>query len=107
MATTTSKRFSGPAQLSNAAATKYTCPASTVGVVRRMRVSNPGAVAVNFTLSIGADAAGTRLYDAVSIPAAGSLDIYGPFSLAAAEIIQAFASVASVLVLEIDGTETA
>ncbi len=104
---TTSKRFFGPAQLTNAAATKYTCPGSTVAVIRRMRVSNPTGSAVPFTLSIGADAAGTRLYDGVSIPAASYLDIWGPFSLAAAEIIQAFAGSNSALVLEIDGTETA
>ncbi len=104
---TTSKRLFGPAQLTNAAATKYTVPGSTVTVIRRMRVSNPTAGAVTFTLSIGADAAGTRLYDAVSIPAASYLDIWGPFSMAAAEIIQSFASANSSLVLEIDGTETA
>ncbi len=103
---TTSKRLFGPALLTNAAATKYTCPASTVAVIRRMRVSNPSGGSVNFTLSIGADAAGTRLYDAVPIPAASYLDIWGPFTLAATEIIQAFGSTTSVLVLEIDGTET-
>lgn len=103
---TTSKRFSGPAQVSNAAATKYTCPAATVAVVRRIRVSNPSINPVQFTLSIGADAAGTRMYDNVPVLPCQSLDLYGPFSLAAAEIIQAFASSNNVLVLEIDGTET-
>lgn len=107
MATTVSKRFFGPAQLTNAAATKYTCPALTVAVIRRMRVSNPTGGAVTFTLSIGADAAGTRLYDGVSIPAGGALDIWGPFSLAATEIVQSFAGANTSLVLEIDGTEAA
>lgn len=103
---TTSKRFSGPAQVSNAAATKYTCPASTVAVVRRIRVSNPSINPVQITMSIGADAAGTRLLDNVPVLPCSGLDIYGPFSLAEAEIIQAFASANNVLVLEIDGTET-
>lgn len=103
----TPKRLFGPAQLTNAASTKYTCPASTIAVIKRMRVSNPTGGAVTFTLSIGNDAAGTRLYDAVSIPAGGSLDIYGPFTLAAAEVVQSLASANSSLVLEIDGTEQA
>ena len=107
MATTISKRLFGPAQLTNAAATKYTCPALTIAVIRRMRVSNPSGNAVAFTLSIGNDAAGTRLYDGVTIPANGSLDIWGPFTLAASEVVQSFAGTASVLVLEIDGTESA
>lgn len=103
---TISKRLFGPAQLTNAAATKYTCPGSTVAVIRRMRVSNPTGGAVTFTISIGADAAGTRLYDAVSVPAGGAVDIWGPFTLAAAEILQALASANTALVLTVDGTET-
>jgi hypothetical protein len=103
---TTSKRLFGPAQLTNAAATKYTCPALTVAVIRRMRVSNPTGGAVTFTISIGADASGTRLYDAVSVPAGGAVDIWGPFTLAAAEILQALASANTSLVLTVDGTET-
>jgi hypothetical protein len=106
MTTTTSKRLAGPAALTTSAATKYTCPAATVAVIRRIRVDNPGGGSTHaFTLSIGADAVGTRLYDALSVPA-GGVDIYGPFSLAAGEIIQAFAD-NTALVLEIDGTETA
>lgn len=103
---TISKRLFGPAQLTNAAATKYTCPALTTAVIRRMRVSNPTGGAVTFTISIGADAAGTRLYDAVSVPAGGAVDIWGPFTLAAAEILQALASANTSLVLTVDGTET-
>jgi hypothetical protein len=103
--TVLNKRLAGPALLSNTAATKYTCPASTVAVIRRGRVSNPSGSAATFTMSIGADATGTRLYDAVSIAAGGSLDIYGPFTLAAAEIVQAFSGTTNVLVFELDGTE--
>ncbi len=103
---TISKRLFGPAQLTNAAATKYTVPALTTTVIRRMRVSNPTGGALTFTISIGADAAGTRLYDAVSVPAGGSVDIWGPFTMAAAEILQALASAATSLVLTVDGTES-
>ncbi len=104
---TINKRLFGPAQLTNAAATKYTAPGSGGSAqIKRMRVSNPTGGAVTFTLSIGADAAGTRLYDAVSVPAGSGLDIYGPFNLAASEIVQSLAGSNSALVLEIDGTET-
>ncbi len=104
---TVSKRLFGPATLTNAATTVYTCPALTTAVIRRMRVSNPTGGAVNFTLSLGADSAGTRLYAAVGIGAGLALDMRGPISLAAGDIIQAYASSNSALVLEIDGAETA
>jgi len=99
------KRLFGPAQISNAAATKYTVPASTVTVVQHIHVSNPSASAVNFTMSIGADAAGTRIYDAFSIPAGGQIDVFCKYVLTAAEVIQAFGSTNNILVLTLDGQE--
>lgn len=104
--TVTPKRLAGPALLSNAAATKYTCPAATIARILRGRVSNTSGVAATFTISMGADAAGTRLYDAVSVPANGSYDFTGPFVLAAGEIVQAFSGTNNVLMLELDGTES-
>jgi hypothetical protein len=100
------KRFSGPDQLTNAAVTKYTCPGSTVATVTRIRVINPTAGAVNFKMSLGADAAGTRIYDQ-NIGAGGALDAYGPFTLTAGQIIQAYAGANASLVLVINGTEVA
>jgi hypothetical protein len=102
---TVKKRLAGPALVTNTAATKYTCPALTTAVIRRIRVDNPSAGAVTFTMSIGADAAGTRLFGATSIPANSGLDIWGPFTLAAAEIVQALAGTTNVLTLTIDGEE--
>lgn len=104
-------RLSGPAQLAAAAATVYTVPAGAVTIVRSLHIQNPSGVAVNFTLSLGLDAAGKRLYDAYSIPAAGAgvtgnaieLPVY--WVLNAAEVIQAFASAAGVLVLTLNGQE--
>lgn len=98
-------RLAGPAQLSAAAATKYTVPASTKTVVRHIHVQNPSGSAVTFTMSIGADAAGTRIYDAFSIAAGAVLDVFCYYVIEAAEIIQAFAGSASVLVLTIDGDQ--
>ena len=100
----TPKRMAGPAQLSGSAATKYTSPA-TGAIVREIHVSNPSGSAVTFTLSVGTDAAGVRLYDALSIPANSVRTFYHYIVLGNAEIIQAFAGTASTLTLTIDGDE--
>lgn len=99
-------RLVGPALLSNAAATKYTAPAATVVKVQNIHVFNGSGSVATFTLSIGADAAGTRLFDALSIAPNGVYDSYGPFYLAVGEIIQAFSGTNNVLTLTIDGTLT-
>ena len=101
-----SKRLAGPAQVSNAAATKYTVPANTKTIVRHIHVQNPSGGAVTFTLSIGADAAATRLWDAYSIAAGAALDFWGPYTLEEAEIIQALSGTNNVLTLTIDGDES-
>ena len=105
------KRLSGPAQVSNAAATKYTVPAATKTVVRHIHVQNPSGSAVTFTLSIGADAAATRIIDAFSIPAAAAgvtasvVDWFCYYVLEVGEIIQALAGTNNILTLTIDGDE--
>lgn len=99
------KRLHGPAAVSNAAATKYTVPAGARTIVRHIHVENTSAGPVNFTVSIGADAAGTRLFDAYTIAAGAVLDHFCYYVLAAAEILQALASVNNQLVLTIDGDE--
>lgn len=96
-------RFHGPAQVSGAAATKYTVSASEKIEIRHIHVDNPGAGSVNFTMSIGADAAATRIFSAYPIAQNVPLDHYGIYVVDAAEIVQAFASVANQLVLTIDG----
>lgn len=100
------KRLAGPAQVSNAAATKYTTPAVTKTIVRHVHVQNPSASAVTFTMSIGADAAGTRIFDAFSIAANQVLDHFCMYVLEAAEVIQALAGTNNILVLTIDGEES-
>ena len=101
----TARRLSGPTQITNAAVTKYTVGAGLRGIVRHIHVSNPSASPVNFTMSIGNDAAGTRLYDAYQIAAFGSVDFFCFHVLAAAEVIQAFGSTTLILVLTINGEE--
>lgn len=97
--------------VSNAAATKYTVPALTKTIIRWIHVQNPSASIVTLSISIGADAAGTRLYDAYSIPAAAAgvtgsvlvLPVY--WVMDAAEILQAFAGTNNILTLTIFGDE--
>lgn len=99
------KRMSGPAQVSNAAATKYTTPTGRIAVVRNIHISNPSASAVTFTMSIGADAAATRVFDALSIPANSVYDSFAPLVLNAGELIQALAGTTNILTLTINGEE--
>lgn len=98
----TTKRPYGPALLSNAAATKYTVPTSTKAIVRWLHLSNNDqAVAQTFYLSLGADAAGTRLWDAYAIAAGAVYDWYPLLEMDAAEIIQAYAGTTNKLNLTI------
>jgi len=105
------KRLAGPAQVSNAAATKYTVPALTKTILRHIHVQNPSGSPVTFTMSIGADAAAARIIDAFSIPAAAAgvtasvVDWFCYYVLDVAEIIQAFSGTNNVLTLTLDGDE--
>ena len=97
------KRLYGPAALTNSASTVYTVPSVTKVVLRHIHVENSLGGAIAFTLSIGADAAGTRLFDGVIIPAVSAVDLWGYYVLVAAEIVQAFAGAGSALVLTLNG----
>lgn len=98
-------RLSGPALLTNAAATKYTVPAGTMTIVQHLHVENPTALPVTFTMSIGTDAAGTRIYDVYTIGAGQVLDAFCKYVLTAGEIIQAFAGTTNVMTLTLNGQE--
>lgn len=102
-------RLAGPAQLSAAAATKYTAPsyipATLSTVIRKLHFFNADTVQRTITASIGADAAGTRILDAMPIAAGASYDLWGPFTMTSAEILQALADSANKVTLTIDGEE--
>lgn len=100
----TAKRLAGPAAVGTVAATVYTTPAATTTVLRNIHVANTTTGALTFNLSVGADAAGTRLYSGFSVPANGSLDWSGFIPLAATEVLQALASAAG-LTLTVSGVE--
>lgn len=97
----TPSRLAGPALVSNTAATKFTSSGTTL--VRSIHVSNPTASAVDFTLSIGTDAAGTRLYDGFPIANDSAKTFWCYHALANNETIQAFAGTNNVITLTIDG----
>lgn len=98
-------RMSGPGQLTNVSATKYTVAASRKGIIRHIHVVNPSGAAVTLTMSIGADAAATRIFDAYSIAANSVLDHFCYYPVAAAEIVAANAGTTLVLVLTMSGDE--
>lgn len=99
------KRLNGPSNLTNASVTRYTVPAGARTIVRHIHISNTSAGAVTLTMSIGADAAGTRIFDAYSIAAGAVLDHFCYYVLAAAEIIAAQGGTTNILTCTIDGDE--
>jgi hypothetical protein len=98
----TPTRLAGPALVTNSAATKYTAPAGGA-LVRSIHVSNPTASVVDFTLSIGTDAAGTRIFDAYPFPADYAHTFWVYVALTNAEIVQAFAGTNNVITLTLGG----
>ena len=107
----TAKRLYGPAQIATGPATVYTVPALTKTIIRQIHVSNPSASPVTLTLSIGADAAGTRLFSTFSIPAAAAgvtnsvQDFFWYQIMDAAEILTLSAGTNNILVIVINGDE--
>jgi len=101
----TPKRLYGPAQLTASAATLYTVPASTTTILRYIRIANTTATDRAVTLSIGTDAAATRFFAGMTVPANGSLDWSGSIPMTAAEIIQGLAAAATALTVIISGVE--
>jgi len=100
-------RSYGPALIATGPATVITVPAGEKLVLRFIHVSNPSGAPVTFTLSIGADAAATRLWQTYSIPAAApgvtdnvrSIPVYIPME--AAEIVTLSAGTNNVLTITI------
>jgi len=105
------KRLYGPAQVATGPATVYTVPALTKTIIRHIHVSNPSGSPVTLTISIGADAAGTRILGAYSIPAAAAgvtnsiQDFFYYQIMDAAEILTLSAGTNNVLVIVVNGDE--
>ena len=101
----TLKRLVGPQNLNTTGGTVYTTPANTQAVLRDIIVCNESNATATFTLSIGTDGAGKRLFKSSSIAANTTFQQTGSVTLEAAEIIQAAASANSAIVLTISGLE--
>jgi hypothetical protein len=105
------KRLYGPALVATGPTTVYTVPALTKAIIRHIHVSNPSGSAVTLTISVGADAAATRILGAYSIPAAAAgvtgsvIDLFYYLVMDAAEILTLSAGTNNILVIVVDGDE--
>lgn len=95
----------GPTLLTAAAATMYTTPGATQFVWKFLRIANTSGTAATVTVSIGADAAATRIFGGETVPANGSItfDLWLP--LAATTIIQAYSGTNGVCTFTAGGVE--
>src|SRR5512139_4037728 len=94
----TPTRLAGPALLTDSAATKYTGPAGGA-LIRSIHISNPTASVVDITISIGTDAAGTRIFDDYPFPADTAQTFWCYYALTNGEVVQAFAGTNNVATL--------
>lgn len=101
----TPKRLVGPKQLANASATEYTAPALTTTIVKQVILHNSSGAAVTVTFGVGADAAGTRILNAYSIPAGETVILDVWIVLAAAETFRMHASAAASIQATVNGVE--
>lgn len=96
-------RVCGPVALAAAAATVYTSTGVTT-TIRNIHVTNESGASAAFTLSIGTDGAGKRMFFQVPIGnGTAGFDWSGTLVLAPGELIQAYASAATALTLVMSG----
>ena len=82
------KRLAGPSVGTAAEATIYTVPAATSAILRDISVTNTTTTAQTFKMSIGADAAGTRLFHDESVAPGSTWQWNGFKVLNAAETLR-------------------
>jgi hypothetical protein len=97
------RRFYGPALVATGPTTLYTVAAGTSQVIRLIHVANTSGTAATLTVSIGADAAGTRVIAAESILANATKEYWLYEPAVAAEIVTASAGTNNVLNITISG----
>ena len=100
------KTLSGPTQLTTSAVTQYTVPAATTTRVREIRAVNTSGSAAKVYVSVGADAAPTRVWSGLTVQPNSVLvdDCYLP--LAAGTIVQAYSDTGSAITLTLTGVES-
>jgi hypothetical protein len=99
--TDTASRVVGPILLTNSSVTLYTVPSSTTAILRSIHIANTSGSAATVKLSIGADAAGTRLLGDYSIAANATYDWSGFIPLAAAETFRGQSGTTNVLTITV------
>lgn len=100
------KRLAGPTSPAvTTATTIYTVPASTTAIVRGLLVTNTSLFQPTFTMSVGTDAAGTRIFASVGLAIGEAFDWTGFLVLTAAEILQFTTNTASALTVTVSGIE--
>lgn len=99
------RRLYGPALLGSSAATLFTATGHTL--IRNIYANNPSGSPVDITLSIGADADATHIFDADTIAAGSSISARREtnYVLEEGEVMQGFASSAATVVMTINGIE--
>lgn len=85
------------------AATLYTVPTGCRAIIDHIRLVNNTSSPVDVTMSIGADAASTRIWDSKTLAADESKSVKGPFTLESEEIFQAFAGTADAVTISAHG----
>lgn len=96
-------RFYGPALLPTSAATLFTAGAGYQSVIQLLHVMNQSASPATMTLSIGSDAAGTRIYDTYSFRGKEMRAEKVYYVLTAGENLQGFSGTASAILLVVSG----
>jgi hypothetical protein len=96
----------GPTALTATAATLYTVPAATTFLLRSIHVCNESNATALFTMSIGTDGAGKRIFKDFAVTANGVALETMLIVLTATEVIQAFSTTgANLLTVILSGIE--
>lgn len=96
----------GPALVATGPTTLFTTPATEMDVVYQIWVSNPSASPVSLTVSIGADAAATRIIGTnatANIPANSTVPFPGPFMIPPSTAVTASAGTNNILNISFHG----
>ena len=103
------KALAGPAYIAATATNIYTPAASTIyTVLRHIHIANVVTTAITFTLYVGAtggSSAGTELFKGYQVEAGRSFDWYCNRKMLSTDFLTGLASVASSLVITVDGEQ--
>ena len=105
----TIKRIAGPAYIVATSENIYTPPASTIyTVIKHIHIANDDTSARTFSLYVGAtgaEAAGTALFEDVSVAVASYFDWYCNLYMSSADFLVGIASDATSLVITVMGEQ--